>query len=147
MRVYGKFCGATVYINQHAIKLDFIVCDLNIGCDLLLGQPFLKHYRAHIEPAIGVCVLDVDGEPVVIGEGVTTRVQNTAHDNDSTTSTLAGAITTFTDNCDSTDSDLHDIATLLSNAAADTDSLSRQLQATRDTALHTYRKLAVLRPS
>jgi hypothetical protein len=60
--------------------------------------------------------------------------------------TLAGAITTFTDNRDNTDSDLHDIGTLLSNAAADTDPLSRQLQTTRDTALHTYRKLAVLRP-
>eukprot|EP01047_Picozoa_sp_COSAG01_P073612 COSAG01_NODE_12054_length_1807_cov_1.317916_1_plen_204_part_00 len=73
-------------------------------------------------------------------------VQHNTHDNSSETSTLAGAITAFTDNRDNTDSDLHDIGTLLSNAAADTDPLLRQLQTTRDAALHTYKKLAVLRP-
>eukprot|EP01047_Picozoa_sp_COSAG01_P116080 COSAG01_NODE_44746_length_416_cov_0.599369_1_plen_55_part_10 len=37
------------YINQVPITLDFIVCDLDIGCDLLLGQPFLRHYHALID--------------------------------------------------------------------------------------------------
>eukprot|EP01049_Picozoa_sp_SAG25_P003527 SAG25_NODE_204_length_11947_cov_29.018822_3_plen_124_part_00 len=39
MNVYGKFCGATIFVNQQPIKFDFIVADLDIGCDLLLGMP------------------------------------------------------------------------------------------------------------
>jgi hypothetical protein len=57
MRVHGKFCGATIYINQVPITLDFIVCDLDIGCDLLLGQPFLRHYHALIDADMGTCIL------------------------------------------------------------------------------------------
>ena len=45
MKIYGKFCGATIYVNQNPIKMDFIVADLDIGCDLLVGQPFLQHYN------------------------------------------------------------------------------------------------------
>jgi hypothetical protein len=52
MKVYGKFCGATIFINQIPMKLDFIVADLDIGCDLLLGQPLLKHYKAQINTGL-----------------------------------------------------------------------------------------------
>eukprot|EP01049_Picozoa_sp_SAG25_P006247 SAG25_NODE_461_length_7815_cov_3.109513_1_plen_1444_part_10 len=85
MKVYGKFCGATIFINQIPMKLDFIVADLDIGCDLLLGQPLLKHYKAQINTEQGVCIMQINGEPITVGQGVDRRKR-------STPTTFAGAI-------------------------------------------------------
>eukprot|EP01047_Picozoa_sp_COSAG01_P071917 COSAG01_NODE_11296_length_1964_cov_2.070241_1_plen_654_part_11 len=101
MNVYGKFCGATIFVNQQPVKLDFIVADLDIGCDLLLGMPLLKHYKAQIDTDQGVCVLQINGGPLTIGQGANRRIETTPGNFDDAIAAVVNGSTTTVQNVES----------------------------------------------
>jgi hypothetical protein len=134
MKIYGKFCGATIYVNQNPIKMDFIVADLDIGCDLLVGQPFLQHYKAHTDHQQGTCLLEVNGEPITIGLSPDHRARDA-------TSTLAGAITFCKNNAtNSQPVSIPNFSELLRQAKPPT-----MLEVRKQEAINSYIQLAAAR--
>ena len=82
LRIYGRINGIKLYINSsHCITVDLLVCDMNIGAEILLGAPILKKYSFNLDMSTGKALFrDDDGTLAVFGRGVSQAFQVPAPD-------------------------------------------------------------------